>query len=272
MTTKSLFLTAAGGAKLPMGPVLEFVNTSGDVLTKSAHGLQTGAGPYKVQNSNADAPSGIVANVQASGTLTGAVVIATDVAEIAGKTYTLEAAPAADGDVDVGGTSDDSMGNLAEAINNGPGSGTDYHEDTVTNPTVRAHSKGDVITVEATTLDAALGNAITISSIDATITASGATLAGGVDGTDYFVIRLDVNTFSLATSKALAEAGTPVTLADAGTGVNTLISTMETLADHMENVVVNFLTATGSRTIDAVYNIAKFWQALIDGSLLGDPS
>lgn len=272
MTTKAAFLTAFGGANQPLGVEQEFVRSSGNILTKAAHGLRTGAGPFKVRNSNADAPAGLVANVRASGTLTGAVVIATDVAEIAGKTYTVIAAPAADGDIDLGATSDDTMGNLAEAINQGPGGGVDYHENTVANPTVEAHAKGDVVTVEAKSLDAAIGNAVTISSVDATITASGATLAGGVDGTDYFVIRLTDNTFSLATSKALAEAGTAVTLTDAGTGVHTLLPQVTTLAEALENVLLNWLTAAGTRVIQAPFNIAKFWAASIDGSLNNDPS
>jgi hypothetical protein len=87
----------------------------------------------------------------------------------------------------------------------------------------------------------------------------------GAEGTDYFVIRLDDDTFSLATSKANALAGTAVSLADAGTGINTLVRTTETLADALEDVVVNVLTHAGSKNVPAEYNIPKFWRAAIDG-------
>ena len=60
MSTKAAFITAMGGQGLPMGASPAFVRTSGDILTAAAHGLETGAGPFKVLNSNADAPSGIV--------------------------------------------------------------------------------------------------------------------------------------------------------------------------------------------------------------------
>lgn len=47
-------------------------------------------------------------------------------------------------------------------------------------------------------------------------------------GTDYWIIRLDANTFSLATSLALALAGTAVTADDAGTGTHTVDITAST--------------------------------------------
>lgn len=47
--------------------------------------------------------------------------------------------------------------------------------------------------------------------------------------TDYFVIRIDANTIKLASSLALALAGTAIDLADAGTGVHTLADTAATV-------------------------------------------
>lgn len=279
MTTKALFMTAFAGSGVPTGPALEFVRSSGDILTKTAHGLQTGAGPYKVQNNAGDAPAGLVANVLASTFITATNPIATDVITIAGKAYTYIATPADDGDVDVGaattvGTAK-SMLNLAAAINRTlPAAAATYDLDTVGNPTVRAIMEDvaatTILKIEAITLDAALGNAIPVVSSDATMVVNNATLQGGVDGTDYFIIRLDADTFSLATTKVLAEAGTAVTLTDAGTGITTLVQTVETLADHMENIVVGWLTRGSSRVIEAAYNVPKFWQAMIDGSILGD--
>ena len=246
MTTKADFIAAVGGAKLPVGAPLEFVRSSGNILTATAHGLKTGAGPYKVLTTNADAPAGLVAAVRASGTLTGTSVIATDVAVIDGKTYTFIATPAADGDVDVTAVDAHTMANLAQAITQRQDAGaTIYDPATVKNPAVEAEvtsmgalGAAAVLTITAKTLDAALGNAIDIASADATIAASGATLAGGVSGTDFFIIRLSADTFSLATSRALALAGTAVTITDAGTGVHTLVATADTVAEEVFNAFV----------------------------------
>lgn len=273
MTTKALLNTALGGAKLPMGPEMEFVRSSGNILTATAHGLQTGAGPFKVTTNNADAPSGIVVAKRAETFMTGTTMIATDVLIAAGKSYTLEAAPAADGDVDVGATDAETAMNIAHAINQeSDASAARYHEDTVKNPTIRAvlESVGAagaaaVLVVQARTLDATLGNAITLSSVDATMVVDNATLQNGADGTDYFIIRLDDDTFSVATTKALAIAGTVVALADAGIGVHVLVRTVDTLTEALEDVLLNFLTHTGARVMPAADNIANFWQSAIDG-------
>jgi hypothetical protein len=272
MTTKAAFMTALGGAKMPTGPVREFVRTSGNILTSAAHGLETGAGPFKVLTSNADAPAGITPARHAQTFMTGTTMIATDVLEVAGKNYTLIATPAADGDVDVGANDSKTLANLAAAINQDVDAGaTTYDVDTVGNPTVKAIlTDVNIITVLAKTLDAAVGNAITMSSVDATMVVDNPTLQNGADGVDYFIIRLDANTFSLATSKANAEAGTAITLTDAGTGVHKLVCLVETLAEAMEDVLLNVLTYTGTRSLPAATNIAKFWATVIDGVSTGD--
>ncbi len=274
MSTKALFITAMGGALLPFGPKKTFVRSSGDILTATAHGLETGAGPYKVMTSNADAPSGLVVARHSQTFMTASTMIATDVFEVGGKDYTLIATPAADGDVDVGANDSLTLANIAQAINQDIDAGaTSYDIDTAPLDTIFARVTDiDIITVFAATLDSVIGDALTCSSVDSTMTVDNATLENGASGTDYFIIRLDANTFSVATTRALAEAGTAVTLADAGTGVHKLVPTVQTLADALEDVVVNFLTATGSRVIPAVFNIAKFWTAAIDGTASGDQS
>ncbi len=281
MTTKALFITAKGGALLPYGPELVFTAAATDICTATAHGLQTGAGPYKVMNNVADAPAGLVEAVHSSSFYTATSPVATDVVTIAGKAYTFIATPAADGDVDVGaattvGTAK-SMINLAAAINRDilAAAGT-YDLDTVRNDSVKAIltdvAATTVLRIVAATLDSVIGDAITVTSDDGTIVADNATLENGVTGTDYFVIRLDANTFSLATTKALAEAGTAVNITGTGTGVTTLVGTVETVAEALEEVVVGYLTAIGSRVGDPPFNVAKFWLAAINGSLFGDPS
>ncbi len=281
MTTKALFIAAKGGALLPFGPKVTFTADADDTCIASGHDLQTGAGPFKVMNNVADAPDGLVEAVHSSSFYTATSPVATDVVTINGKAYTFIATPAADGDVDVGaattvGTAK-SMINLAAAINRDilAAAGT-YDLDTARNDDVKAVltdvAATTVLRIVARTLDSVLGDAITLTSDDGTIVADNATLENGASGTDYWIIRIDANTFSLATSKALAEAGTAVDILDAGTGVTTLVSTVQTVADAADEVIANYLTKPGSRVIDPTYNIQKFWMAMINGSLFGDPS
>lgn len=278
MTTKSAFITAMGGAGVPFGPAKVFTRTASDVLTATAHGLETGAGPYKVMTAAADAPAGLVAAVFASTFMTGTTMIATDVLVVDGKSYTIEAAPADDGDVDLGDTDAETAANLAEAINQLlPAAASSYDLDTAPLTSVVAAISGAgasgaaaILTLRAATLDATLGNAIEVSSVDGTMIVDNATMENGADGTDYYIIRLTADTFSVATSKANALAGTVVAITDAGTGVHQLVPTVETLAESLEDVVVNFLTYQGARVLPADHNIAKFWQSAIDGTAAGD--
>jgi len=56
-------------------------------------------------------------------------------------------------------------------------------------------------------------------------TTSGALPTGISAATDYFIIYLTANTFQVATSLALAQAGTAVNMSDAGTGDQTFTPT-----------------------------------------------
>lgn len=68
----------------------------------------------------------------------------------------------------------------------------------------------------------------------------GALPAGLAAVTDYYVIRIDANTFYLATSLALALAGTHLLISTDGTGTQTLSSTVSTVRPDSE------ITMTGS--------------------------
>ncbi len=272
MSTKALFMTSFVDPLMPLGPPREFTRSAADVLTLTAHGLETGAGPYKIMNNIADAPAGLVPALPASTFMTASTIIATDVLIVDGKSYTMIATPAADGDVDVGASDALSLTNIAAAINQdtlySPNAGvTRYDLDTVGNPNVFAVvTTATRIDFFARTLDAALGNAITVSSADGTMTVDNATLQNGAEGTDYYIIRLTADTFSLALTKAAAIAGTVVAITDAGTGIHRLVPIVETLAEALEDVVTNVLTAAGARVNDPTFNIAKFWRAAIDGA------
>ena len=111
--------------------------------------------------------------VKASGTFTLATVIATDAVSINGVTFTAVASGATGDQFNVGASDALTAANLAAAIN---ASATELVSEHVT-----ASAADEVVTVTAKFAGHA-GNAITIASADATITASGARLEGG-DGT-----------------------------------------------------------------------------------------
>lgn len=121
--------------------------------------------------------------IRATGTLTFATVIATDVAVVGGIEYTFIATPGSAYDVDVGADDTASAANLVSAINkDGTGGATTYYETgTVENPAVFASSAGVVVTVTSR-VPGTIGNGIILNSVDATITASGDTLGDVVAG------------------------------------------------------------------------------------------
>lgn len=113
-----------------------------------------------------------VGAVKASGTLTGDTVIATDAVVINGVTLTAHASTASQTQFVIGVDDDATMANLAACIN----ANTDLAG------IVTATSAAAVVTVTAARAGL-IGNAITLVSNDATITASAGRLADGVDGT-----------------------------------------------------------------------------------------
>ncbi|HET6417630.1 MAG TPA: hypothetical protein VFG22_15135 [Polyangiales bacterium] len=267
MTTQALFEAAMGGSLIPLKEI-EFARTSGDICTATAHGLATGAGPFKVTTTNADAPSGITVAAHSSLAYTPSTDVEDETVTVAGKVYTWKNAPSADGEVDVNADDKIAAENLAAAINLEPTVGTSYGAAMTANPTVFANVAPDtaVCTVYAKTLDATVGDAIAVAeSASGAWAGAGTVLANGASGTDYYVISLTDDTFSLATTKALAIAGTAVTLADAGTGTHFLVMTAKALATGLNDVLTNFLTATGTRCIPAADNVANFWATAIDG-------
>ena len=267
MSTKAAFI-AAVGTGMPYGREISFERTSGNILTATAHGLTTGAGPFKVRNPAGDAPSGITAAVRASTFATCTSVIATDAITVNGTVYTYIATPAAEGDIDVGDTDCESLENLCMAINgeDAPGA-ANYFAGTAPDTAVNAYIQSSganggaaVVVFESASWDATTGNAIGVSSADGTIVVDNATMEGGVDGTDYYIIRLSANTFSLATSRANAHAGTAVTLADAGTGLSFLVSTVDTIAEQLEDLLTEHVLVGAA---DRSFRTARFWNTMI---------
>lgn len=278
MSTKALFIAAMGGTLFPFGAKTTITDSSVSEVTATGHGYQTGAGPFKIMNS-LTVDTNLTAAVHAEGLFTVSSIITTDVAEVNGTTYQfLNTILAADDVLVTAGataiTDAEAMANLAAAINQNQTGGTAYNEDTVgDSEAVSAFTTDSLeLTIQARTLEAVVGNAITISSIDSTITASGALLTGGADGDDYFLIRVDDNTLSLATSKVNAEAGTAVVLASDTTGVSQLVPTIETLAESLDDVIANYLTVNGARSQPASFSVPKAWRGLITGLAADFPS
>lgn len=112
---------------------------------------------------------------KASGTLTFVSVIATDVLTINGVDFTCVASGATGNQFNVGGDDTASAAAAVTAIN---ASATD-----LVSGTCVASSAAGVVTITAK-YPGTTGNAITIASGDATITASGARLENGSDGTE----------------------------------------------------------------------------------------
>jgi phage tail sheath gpL-like len=118
--------------------------------------------------------------VKASGTLTGDTVIVTDAIAINGTSFACVASGASGNQFNIGSDDTETMANLAAAIN----ASSDM------TGIATATSDATVCTVSAA-VPGAIGNAITLTSADATIVASGSgKLTGGTNGdtstTHYF--------------------------------------------------------------------------------------
>ena len=112
---------------------------------------------------------------RASATLTGTSVIATDAIAVNGATFTCVASGATGDQFNLGADDGETMANLAAAINASATVGV--------NTIVEASAAANVVTVTAKK-PGYVGNAVSISSADATIVASGSKLSGGTDGAE----------------------------------------------------------------------------------------
>jgi len=112
------------------------------------------------------------AGVRATGTFTSTTAIATDAISINGVTFTAVASGATGDQWNIGADDTEDCVNLAAAINASASALVSEH--------VTATSATNVVTLTAKQTGTT-GNAITISSADATIVASGARLTGGTE-------------------------------------------------------------------------------------------
>ena len=128
-----------------------------------------------------DASTSATTPVAASGTLTLVSAIATDVAVIGTETFTASSTPSGENQWEIDGADDtaDAL-SLATAIN----------AHSVTSLSYIATSAAGVVTITAKQ-KGSIGNELSISSVDSTITASGAFLTGGTGGAESSITSYD---------------------------------------------------------------------------------
>ena len=129
---------------------------------------------YGTKAASIDISDSATAPAAASGTLTLVSAIATDVAVIGTETFTASSTPSTENEWEIDGADDtaDAL-SLATAIN----------AHSVTGKTYIATSALGVVTITARA-KGSFGNELSISSVDSTITASGAFLTGGTGGAE----------------------------------------------------------------------------------------
>jgi hypothetical protein len=112
----------------------------------------------------------------------------------------------------------------------------------------------DAITIAADTFTAANATEICTATAHGLLTGDGpvrltttTTLPAGLSlATDYYIIKIDANTFYFAASRALAFIGTAVTFTDDGTGTHTLTGTASSRRPALMASGVNTDSDTGA--------------------------
>lgn len=155
-------------------------------------------------------------------------------------------------------------------------------------------AKGYGIFVDTTVTTASAGNFTVVAATDVcTITSHGyytglkvaatttTTLPSPLTATNYYVIRIDANTFKLATSAANALAGTAIDITDTGTGTHTLTpaalagASYKLQASHDDTNyfnlgVTNNVTATSQfihEKVDPMFNYVRVVWTMTAGQI-----
>ena len=127
-----------------------------------------------------------------------------------GKVYTFKTAlTPAEGEILIAGTADGSLTNLSRAINNSGGTpGTDY-QIAAAHPTVSAGAVSAHAIVLSAKIKGAGGNALTLAESAAHLSITGATFAGGVNGTvgTQWEVRVDSSyLYACVAAQTIADA------------------------------------------------------------------
>lgn len=227
--------------------IYDFLTARADTAANGGIGDTAAATTVTFTNTNAAAASGTL-------TLAGNAVAAETVT-IGSTVYTWAASPSAPYQVKVGADASTSIDNLIAAINGDAGAGSLYGDNTPAHQLVTAAAgTGDTMDVTAKTAGTG-GNSIATTETMTQGSWGAATLASGAAGDTvsatahgfitgqgpfvlansggalptglsasllYYVIKIDANTFQLATSRKAAIAGSYVTFTTNGTGTNTI--------------------------------------------------
>lgn len=198
------------------------ITLASDQVDLTDHGFLTGDGPVRI-NSDDTLPDALIA-LAAQGTLTGTANFGnTETVTIDAKVYTfLITLAGGDGEVDIGTDLEESLANLLNAINLGPGSGSAYDAATTIHPTVKAiSSDATTLVVGAKVTGGTGGQTIATTDTAANADWGAATLEGGQE---VFIVRVDDDTFQVAISRAnaLADPAVVVDFTDDGTGTHTV--------------------------------------------------
>lgn len=214
-------IAGQGGAALTIDDTVFTAEADTELFTAADHGMETGDGPIQVANAGGALPAGLVA--------------ATNywIVKVSADTFKLATTRA----LALAGTT------LAITTD---GTGTQTLSDTATTERVvvsgaagafRGTPDGSPLVFADAVFTAANATEIFTSAAHGLQTgdgpfqvsnAGGALPAGLAAATDYWVIRIDANTFYLATSRALALAGTHLLITSDGTGVQTMSDTVYT--------------------------------------------
>lgn len=274
MGTKADFIAAMGGAATLLGGDSFTATNATNRLTVTGHGRTDGDGPLQLSNTGGQLPTGLTPFRATNGLTFTPGTIADDVVEVAGVYYQWAADPTAgtpDGSattpylVDVGTDDEASLANLLAAINASGTPGTTYSaEITGAHASVEA-TASDATSVSLRALAAGTGgNALTLSvSGDDGVAADAATFSGGLAAVGYYVRVVDANTIELA----LTQGGSAVAFTDDGTGTHTIGGSAQGLADALESILSDHLTAPGNRSMPATLNISKTWDSLIAAAI-----
>ena len=217
------------------------VNIATDQLEIAPNNFLELQGPFHMVPENtflAEVPGGLTPRFGRGVLTLAANVVQDNTVTIAGKEYLFRDAPndSNDGEVDVGADADESISNLVAAITLGAGSGSAYAADTTLHPTVTAaEGAGDTMNARAKVVGVA-GNVATIATL-ADGDWAAATLLGGLDALDYFLVLPATGFISLALSRADALAGTVVDITDQGVGAQALSGIYSFAADPAASVV-----------------------------------
>jgi len=142
-----------------------------------------------------------------------------------------------------------------------------------TQPVATSYEEADVNVANDTITETAHGYATGLEVVESTTGTLPAPLAVL---TDYYVIRVDANTYKLATSKANAVAGTAINLTDDGTGTHTTTpnalsggsASIQVSRDDVTYVEINGTSVAITASGNLVWNVDKQYARYIRVSFL----